>query len=176
MKSPDQKPAYRGADDSVPVAAYVIVAVLALGLLAAVFFQEGRDKNKAHGNYSTPSTQRADRPGSSTGSTGSTASTASHSAAAADAPPPLILPAELIAKERMQALENTTPSLEPPKQCYWLDKKSIPPRWLAVKAVYGTDLGKQSCFELDSCDGGQAKSRGDCYKWAASPTTERDPW
>ncbi|MEY3202608.1 MAG: hypothetical protein RIR70_2158 [Pseudomonadota bacterium] len=179
MSEPPKKPAYRAEDEANPMRAYAVILLFVVVLLGVVFFQDGSKDTQSTSNF-TASTQRTERLGGSAGSGGSgnnggvvVSTAAPQGAAAAFTPPP---PAESIARQKMQALENTQPSLEPPKQCYWLENKATPPRWVPVTAVYGVALSKQSCFELDSCDGGLGNSKGDCYKWAASPTTERDPW
>ncbi len=56
--------------------------------------------------------------------------------------------------------------------CYWMDpgQGNI---W--VSAPQG-NIEKHACFELDSCDGGEGKSQGGCYKWATGANDLRLPW
>lgn len=54
--------------------------------------------------------------------------------------------------------------------CYWMENTSGEYRWERTAWDY------ESCFELDSCDGGLGASGGGCYKWADSPDGERYPW
>ncbi len=55
-------------------------------------------------------------------------------------------------------------------QCYWM-KSSPPYDWQAMP-----QHDFQSCYQLDSCDGGLGRSGGGCYKWADCPTCTRHPW
>ena len=54
--------------------------------------------------------------------------------------------------------------------CYWMNSSSGKNIWEL------TPYNKLDCFKMDSCDGGQGRSGGGCYKWAASPDADRLPW
>lgn len=55
--------------------------------------------------------------------------------------------------------------------CYWLSNDAQPTWRLA--AQFST---LEQCFAQDSCDGGEGRSGGGCYKWAAGPDAPRQPW
>lgn len=170
MTKPDTPAKKYDTEEGTPAAAYVVLVVLVVALVAVIFLNTGsKDTQAVSASFS--STQTMERMGGST--EGSSAKASSGQAAA---PLTHVPPVEPLVKEKMRALETSEPSLEGSKQCYWLEKNSGAKRWVPVTAIYGTALSKYSCYELDSCDGGLAKSRGGCYKWAPSPTSQRDPW
>jgi hypothetical protein len=55
-------------------------------------------------------------------------------------------------------------------QCYWMENVSGQFKWVA------NTMSKQDCYRMDSCNGGMKMSGGGCYKWAASPTANPEPW
>lgn len=57
-------------------------------------------------------------------------------------------------------------------QCYWME--NVTGRYDWVPATWVESF--ESCFAMDSCDGGEGQSGGGCYKWAACPTCTRAPW
>lgn len=61
-------------------------------------------------------------------------------------------------------------------RCYWMENMTGEYLWIPAAEVYGEELTKEQCYELDSCDGGLGYSGGGCYKWASSPDAEREPW
>lgn len=60
--------------------------------------------------------------------------------------------------------------------CYWMENYSGDYNWIPAAEVYGAELSKEQCYQLDSCDGGMGMSGGGCYKWASSEDAEREPW
>ncbi len=58
---------------------------------------------------------------------------------------------------------------EPTGRCYWMENYSGSYLWVPAKNVYGREVSRDECFELDSCNGGKGKSGGGCYKWATAP-------
>jgi len=56
--------------------------------------------------------------------------------------------------------------------CFWM-KNTPPYPW--VPSPQGA-ISKQTCFGLDSCDGGLGQSGGGCYKWSAGPDSPRERW
>ncbi len=64
-------------------------------------------------------------------------------------------------------------SLAASNRCYWMENYSGNFNW--VDSPQG-NVSKDECYALDSCDGGLGQSGGGCYKWASSPTAERQPW
>ena len=169
MTKPDTPAKKYDTEEATPVAAYVVLVVLVVALVAVIFLNTGsKDTQAASASFS--STQTMERMG------GSAVGSSAEGGAGQAAQPTYVPPVEPLVKEKMHALETSEPSLEGNKQCFWLEKNSGNKRWVPVTAIYGTALSKYSCYELDSCDGGLAKSRGDCYKWAPSATSQRDPW
>ncbi|MGE0594929.1 MAG: toll/interleukin-1 receptor domain-containing protein [Hyphomonadaceae bacterium] len=55
--------------------------------------------------------------------------------------------------------------------CYWLSNDASP-TWRPMPQ----HATREQCFAQDSCDGGQGRSNGGCYKWAAGPNAPRQPW
>ena len=55
--------------------------------------------------------------------------------------------------------------------CFWLNQGTLDD-W----KPWPQQATKQGCFEQDSCYGGLAKSKGGCYKWAASARAKGEPW
>ncbi|HET7335961.1 MAG TPA: hypothetical protein VFI93_12660 [Rhizomicrobium sp.] len=53
--------------------------------------------------------------------------------------------------------------------CYWLRPQG---GWQAMPQY----ASKHACFKQDSCDGGQGRSGGGCYKWADGPNAPRHAW
>ncbi len=66
--------------------------------------------------------------------------------------------------------EAQLPIEEEDANCYWMENYSGKFEWVE------TDNSKQECFELDSCDGGLARSSGGCYKWAKTANGARLEW
>ena len=156
-----------------PVTAYVVLGVLVLALLGVIFIDTGSTESRTQTSYGQTA-QVAERAVAS--SPGNAGAASSSGAAKGDARTAYVPPVEALIKGKMEALENSEPSLEGPKQCYWQEKGSGDKRWVPVSSIYGVALSKYGCYELDSCNGGLGKSRGECYKWAPSPTAEREPW
>ncbi|MDZ7993993.1 MAG: hypothetical protein RM022_032675 [Nostoc sp. EfeVER01] len=61
---------------------------------------------------------------------------------------------------------------EPWFSCYWMENTSGQFNWVPA----GWVASKTDCYALDSCDGGLGQSGGGCYKWALSPSSNREPW
>lgn len=164
-------------EEGTPVAAYVVLGVLVLALLGVIFIDTGSTESRTQTSYGQTA-QVAERalvsnpPSSGQASSGGAASAGGKS----DARTAHVPPVEALIKGKMEALEKSEPSLEGAKQCYWQEKASGEKRWVPVASIYGVALSKYGCYELDSCNGGLGKGRGECYKWAPSPTAERDPW
>jgi hypothetical protein len=55
-------------------------------------------------------------------------------------------------------------------------ESTAPYCWVPAPSSTYNGGGKSECFTLDSCNGGQGRSGGDCYKWAYSESSERIDW
>ncbi|PHV10843.1 hypothetical protein CSQ89_14130 [Chitinimonas sp. BJB300] len=61
-------------------------------------------------------------------------------------------------------------------QCYWMENRTGKFTWVKASSVYRSAITKKQCFGLDSCDGGEGRSGGGCYKWADSADAPRQSW
>jgi len=71
---------------------------------------------------------------------------------------------------------NSGYSLEKEYSCYWMENISGKFEWVITDVIYGKELSKKECFDLDSCNGGNGFSRGGCYKWAKSSNDKASSW